>query len=283
MENGAVVKQGVVAMMRRNFGFIACPHRVGDVFFHQTSLEDCSMEQLTEGTAVTFVLEPTDGDKPVAKRVRLAPVGSRVRLTQLEPGMYLGQVSDPASGDSRGVIRFINPDGAPEHLLYDTADMQQQPTTLHDAPPHGSPTPPSVASSSQPHHPPPVAPAVAAATNGAAPSVHQQHPAQPEPRPAAQLPQPRHPPALVKGQYVFFRIETDTRAAQLAREAAARGGPPARPIAYQRAVELRAVAAGELSSRPQLQRQADLLELLEAAVQASRAAKAEGNAPQQPR
>lgn len=45
-------------MKKRNFGFIATTSRASDVFFHVSALEDCTPEQLQEGTAVTFVLAP---------------------------------------------------------------------------------------------------------------------------------------------------------------------------------------------------------------------------------
>ncbi|EFJ44087.1 hypothetical protein VOLCADRAFT_95711 [Volvox carteri f. nagariensis] len=211
MDTCAVVEHGIVAKLRRSFGFIACPHRVHDVFFHESSLEDCSLEQFSEGTAVTFILEHVNGGKPVATRVRLAPIGTRTQLTQLEPGTYFGR-ADLSTSAGAGI----------------SAKLLQGPSQS------------------------------GAAGAGAAAA-------------AANTPVTTAPNYLPKGQFVFFRICTDTRAAQMAQEAAARGSTakPVKRLAYQRAVEVRPVDRAKLaaSARPWLQRQAALLEVLEEAVQ----------------
>ncbi|GIL83415.1 hypothetical protein Vretifemale_12243 [Volvox reticuliferus] len=282
MEECVVVEYGVIAEKRRNFGFISCPHRVRDIFFHDTSLEDCRMEQLSNGTAVTFVVEQNDGGKPVAKRVRLAPVGTRVCLTKLEPGICFGQVSDPAHVGAKGVVRFLNPAGMPEHLLYDSSDVQR------DAASNNSPQTSYAADQHQTHSV--IRPAL---HGGARLTSTSQPPATALASPPEQAPQVDHPPdpcrpvipasppysghnidqppqciptCLEMGQLVFFRIRTDTRAAQMAQDAAARGAAPVRRVAYQWAVELRPVEPSELAASPHLQRQAALLELLEKAV-----------------
>ncbi|KXZ53561.1 hypothetical protein GPECTOR_6g477 [Gonium pectorale] len=228
-------EQGIIAKLHKSFGFIACPHRPVDIFFHVSSLEDCTAEQLEAGTAVSFVAErPADGGKEVARRVRLAPVGTRVRMTQLEPGLRIGMVTDPAAGAARGVIRFLDESGAPSHLLYDGASVM--------VPPSGAPH-----ELSHTDAPPP-------------PPSQQQGAAPPLP--------PTAP--LLRGQLVLFRIATDMRAAQRARGVVARGGAAPKRTAYQSAAEVRPVAAAALAEQPAaLQRQATLLEVLDCAMQAS--------------
>ncbi|GIL53081.1 hypothetical protein Vafri_8770 [Volvox africanus] len=279
MEECAAVEHGVIAKLRHTFGFISCPHRVTDVFFHDTALEACKMEQLANGTAVSFVVELNDGGKPVAKCVRLAPVGTRVCLTNLEPGICFGQVSDPAHGDAKGVIRFLNLAGMPEHLLYDSSDVQrsaasieplqtsytadrhQSHSVLRSALHEGASTPPATAAAPPPEQAPQVAQPPDPSRPGVpAPPPHSGHNIEQTPQCTSSC--------LERGQLVFFRICTDTRAAQMAQEAAARGAVPVRRVAYQWAVELRPVGPSELAASPHLQRQAVLLELLEEAVKA---------------
>ncbi|GLI59817.1 hypothetical protein VaNZ11_001785, partial [Volvox africanus] len=277
MEACAVVEHGVIAKLRHTFGFISCPHRVRDVFFHNTALEDCTMEQLSNGTAVSFVVEQNDGGKAVAKCVRLAPVGTRVCLTKLEPGICFGQVSDPARGDAKGVIRFLNLAGMAEHLLYNSSDVQGAADSIE-------PLQTSYAADRhQSHSELRSALHERASATATAPSPEQAtktiEPSDPRRSGVPAPPQPHSGPNIVqtpqsisscleRGQLVFFRICTDMRAAQMAQEAAARGAASARRAAYQCAVDLRPVGPSELAASPHLQRQAVLLQVLEEAVKA---------------
>ncbi|GFR48986.1 hypothetical protein Agub_g11005 [Astrephomene gubernaculifera] len=284
------IEHGIVALLKRNFGFIACPNRVRDVFFHLAALEDCVPEQLEVGTTVTFTAERDSSGRQIATHVRLAPVGSRVRLVQTSQDTYIGQVADLATSTSKGVILFLNSREAPERILYDASDVLAARPTSSQQPPDATPSQPALAS-----------------------QLH----ADPLDAIFSQAPQP----PLARGQLVLFRISTDMRAALLTQQATAAaasaaaipdtaataagmGSPataclisgglsvssgkeqctPARPsvntrqrLAYERAVEVRPVSSvSELRlSYPHLQHQAVLLELLGEAMRAAREVRAQ--------
>lgn len=307
---------GVISSVRKAFGFIATPSRSRDIFFHISALEDCTPEQLQEGTAVTFVprWEPDAGDgssgggaggsgigggltgaaggaaggggsrakRPIATRVRLAPVGTRVRMTRLEPGLVLGFVSDPAppaatagagataagagsSSGPKGILRFLDEAGSPDHVFYSAEDVEGAGAALG---------------------------ATAAAVTAAA-SVAGERPAAGA-AVAAQLPggaSAGAEPALPAGQLVLFRLCTDLRAAAQAAEQAAAAAARAQALqtsqqhqapqtapgrgaaagprraAYQWAVEVRPVGAAEVAAHTLWRQQAAVLQLLAGAVQ----------------
>ncbi|KAG2446837.1 hypothetical protein HYH02_008397 [Chlamydomonas schloesseri] len=327
---------GVITSVRKAFGFIATPSRSRDVFFHVSALEDCTPEQLQEGTAVTFVprWEPdaaaatagpsrggsscdaattgtataaaaaartagaggsassSRGRRLLATRVRLAPVGTRVRMTRVEPGLVLGFVADPvpaqpASGSSngcssssstggsgpKGIIRFLSEAGTPDHVFYSAEDQLDT---------CGGPSGPGGGAGG--------GRGGGGAGGGGGGGGTRLLP--------------------VKGQLVLFRLCTDLRAAALvaeqAAEAAARAqaaqqqqqqgqgqqgqgpagrGAAVRRAAYQRAVEVRPVGAAEVDAHPDWRQQAAVLQLLAGAVQAANELKAAGvvRNPSQPR
>ncbi|KAG2483878.1 hypothetical protein HYH03_017272 [Edaphochlamys debaryana] len=232
-------EEGIVSSCRKTYGFLSVPGRSRDVFFHMSALEDCIPEQLREGTAVTFRAATDASGKTVATGVRLAPVGTRVRLSALEPGPpLLGMVAKPApapppgsnSGSAaKGILRFLDPaSGNPDHLLYEHADVISPPNATGAAPSSGANASPTHAS----------------------------------------------PAPLITGQLVWFQILTDTRAAQMAAEASARGAPPAKRMAYQAAVRVRPLAEAEAelaAAGPAVRQQAVVLELLQGVVQAKQA------------
>ncbi|KAG2435384.1 hypothetical protein HXX76_007456 [Chlamydomonas incerta] len=325
---------GVISSVRKGFGFIATPSRSRDIFFHMSALEDCVPEQLQEGTAVTFVPRCDSdtgassgagastagssdaagtpgvagagggggrgrGQRPLATRVRLAPVGTRVRMARVEPGLVLGFVSDPASpaaaaaaagagatasrpgggsssgggavgagGGPKGIIRFLGESGSPEHVFYSAEDV--------DAAAAAAGTGTGAAGQ-------PAAAEVAAQRPGGSGTGAG----------AAATPQAALPH---RGQLVLFRLCTDLRAAAQAAEQAAaaaarahqashaaqhqqqepppqaRGAasaPAPRRAAYQRAVEVRLAGAAEVAAHPGWRQQAVVLQLLAGAVQST--------------
>ncbi len=84
-------------MKKRTFGFIATTSRASDVFFHMSALEDCTPEQLQEGTAVTFVLAPAP-DLPAASPAQ----GSTPETEASDPDTTKGTASTDARSQGSG-------------------------------------------------------------------------------------------------------------------------------------------------------------------------------------
>jgi cold shock CspA family protein len=130
--DGPGCELGVILTVRVKYGFIRCVERPADLFFHiDTAVADGvhPREELKPGRDVSFVYgsDPRDATRPVATRLRLAPLGAAVfddvaeaRLlgvvvqripTAKQPWPAGAGVKPGGDGPQLGSIEYIPPGG----------------------------------------------------------------------------------------------------------------------------------------------------------------------------
>ena len=57
-----------IRTLKGNFGFIRCCQRSGDLFFHYTTLQDCSKEDLKKNDDVEFTVQRSAEHGTIAVR-----------------------------------------------------------------------------------------------------------------------------------------------------------------------------------------------------------------------
>ena len=130
-----VLEYGVVAVLKKNFGFIKCCSRPQDMFFHIKDLDSSiQAEELRPGLEVQFSCsqEAVAGgrQRACARQLTRAPPGTALFESfsqQQHVGLVLEAALATALKQTPGVIRFISGEREEvRHVLFMAADVVTQ-------------------------------------------------------------------------------------------------------------------------------------------------------------